>query len=143
MKLLSTIVFVFFFSLLTIAQTKDEKEISDVVEQLRTAMLNGDRAELEKLAAEKLNYGHSSGAVDDKKVFVEKLATRQSDFVTIDLSEQTISVSDKVAIVRHVLKAKTNDGGKPGEANIRVLLIWQKQKGGWKLLARQAVKITT
>lgn len=143
MKLLSTIVFIFFFSLVTIAQTKDEKEISDAVEQLRTAMLNGDRVLLEKLAAEKLNYGHSSGAVDDKKVFVEKLASGQSDFVTIDLSEQTVSVSDKVAIVRHVLKAKTNDGGKPGEANIRVLLIWQKQKSGWKLLARQAVKITT
>ena len=106
-------------------------------------MLSGDKTLLEKLAAEKLNYGHSSGAVDDKKVFVEKLASGQSDFVTIDLSEQTISVSDKVAIVRHLLKAKTNDGGKPGEANIRVLLIWQKQKGGWKLLARQAVKITT
>jgi len=46
-----------------------------------------------------------------------------------------------VAIVRHIFKAKTNDGGKPGEVNIRVLLIWQKQKGGWKLLARQAVRI--
>jgi ketosteroid isomerase-like protein len=143
MKLIGTIVFVFFFNLVTIAQTKDEKDVADAVEQLRTAMLNGDKAVLEKLAAEKLNYGHSSGAVDDKKIFVEKLASGQSDFVTIDLSEQTISVSDKVAIVRHVLKAKTNDGGKPGEANIRVLLIWQKQKGGWKLLARQAVKITT
>jgi ketosteroid isomerase-like protein len=143
MKLISTIVFIFFFSIVTTAQAKDEKEVGDAVEQLRTAMLNGDRAMLEKLAAEKLSYGHSSGAVDDKKAFVEKLASGQSDFVTIDLSEQTISVSDKVAIVRHMLKAKTNDGGKPGEANIRVLLIWQKQKGGWKLLARQAVKITT
>jgi hypothetical protein len=41
-----------------------------------------------------------------------------------------------------VFKAKTNDAGKaPGEVNIKVLLIWQKQKGSWKLLARQAVRV--
>jgi len=61
--------------------------------------------------------------------------------VTIDLSEQTISISDKVAIVRHTLNAKTNDGGKPGEVHLKVLLIWQKEKSGWKLLARQAIKV--
>ena len=46
------------------------------------------------------------------------------------------------AVVRHILKAKTNDGGKPADVHLRVLLIWQKQGGHWKLLARQAVKMT-
>ena len=130
------------FSSMSLAQTKDEKEVADAVEQLKMAMLNADKAALENLAAEKLSYGHSGGAIDDKKSFVDKLVSGASDFVTIDLSEQTISVSNKTAIVRHILKAKTNDGGKPGEANIRVLLVWEKQKGGWKLLARQAVRIS-
>jgi ketosteroid isomerase-like protein len=63
--------------------------------------------------------------------------------VSIDLTEQTISVSDNVAIVRHVLKGKTNDAGKaPGEVHLKILLIWQKQKGSWKLLARQAVRVS-
>ena len=141
MKLLFTTVLVFIFGLVAMAQSKDEKTIAELVEQLRTAMLGGDRAKLESLVAEKLSYGHSGGHIDDKKEFVEKLASGSSDFVTIDLSEQTVSVSDNVAIVRHILNAKTNDGGKPGEAHLRVLLIWQKQKAGWKLLARQAVKI--
>ena len=124
------------------SQTKDEKEVADAVEQLRTGMINGDKTVLEKLTAEKLSYGHSSGHIDDKKEFVEKLSSGASDFVTIELTEQTISISDKVAIVRHTLNAKTNDGGKPGEAHLKVILIWQKQKGGWKLLARQAIKIS-
>ena len=70
------------------------------------------------------------------------LLTMASDFVSIDLTEQTISISDDVAVVRHVLNAKTNDGGKPAEVHLKVLLIWQKGKSGWKLLARQAIKIT-
>jgi ketosteroid isomerase-like protein len=124
------------------AQSTEEKEVADAVEQLRVAMVNADKTTLENLAAAKLSYGHSSGAVDDKKTFVEKITSGASDFVSIDLTEQTISISGKVAIVRHTLKAKTNDAGKaPGEVNIKVLLIWQKnKKNGWKLLARQAVK---
>ena len=130
-----------FFNTISFGQTKDEKAVADAVEQLRSAMVNGDKAVLEKITDEKLSYGHSSGQIDDKKVFVEKLTSGTSDFVTIDLTEQTISISEKVAIVRHTLKAKTNDGGKPGEVNIKVLLIWQKEKGGWKLVARQAIRV--
>ena len=131
-----------FFGLIAMAQTKEEKAVADAVEQLRTAMVNADKAALEKLSAEKLSYGHSGGHIDDKKEFVEKIVSGASDFVSIDLSEQTISISDDVAVVRHTLNAKTNDAGKgPAEVHLRVLLIWQKEKGSWKLLARQAVKI--
>ena len=140
-KLFLGTIAVIFLNTASFGQTKDEKAVTDAVEQLRNAMVNGDKATLEKLTAEKLSYGHSSGHIDDKKEFVEKLVSGASDFVTIDLNEQTISISDKVAIVRHVLSAKTNDGGKPGEVHLRVLWVWQKGKDGWKLLARQAVKI--
>ena len=141
-KLLALATVLIAVSSIAVAQTKDETGVAAAVEELRTAMINGDKAALEKLTADKLSYGHSSGRIEDKKEFVEKIASGASDFVTIDLAQQTISVSDKVAIVRHTLNAKTNDGGMPGEAHLKILLIWQKQKGGWKLLARQAVKIT-
>jgi Domain of unknown function (DUF4440) len=123
------------------AQSKSETKVAVATEQLRKAMVDGDKAVLENLATEQLSYGHSGGHIDDKKEFVAKLTGGGSDFVTIDLTEQTVSVSGKTAIVRHILKAKTNDNGKSAEVNLRVILVWQKQGGQWKLLARQAVKI--
>jgi len=133
-----------FMSPITFSQTKDEKAVAVAVEQLTNAMIDANKVALENLTAEKLNYGHSSGALDDKKTFVEKIVNGSSDFVSIDLTEQTITISGDVAIVRHVLKAKTNDAGKgPGDVHLRILLIWQKQKGNWKLLARQATRVTT
>jgi hypothetical protein len=130
------------FALISFAQIKDVKAVEDAVEQLRIAMVNADKPVLENLTAKKLSYGHSGGHIDDRNEFVEKIVNGASDFVSIDLKEQTISISDDVAVVRHVLNAKTNDAGKgPGEVHLRILLIWQKQKGGWKLLARQAIKI--
>ena len=124
------------------AQSKNETSVANTIERLRKAMIDADKAELESLVSDKLSYGHSSGAIDDKNLFVEKIVSGKSDFVSIDLSEQTISVEKKTAVVRHILKAKTNDGGKPGEVQLRVLLIFQKQGGKWKLLARQAVRLT-
>lgn len=129
------------FSMHSFAQSKSESQVAAVSEQLRKAMVDGDKAALENLAAEQLSYGHSGGHIDDKKEFVAKLTGGGSDFVTIDLTEQTVNVSGKTAIIRHILKAKTNDNGKPAEVNLRVILVWQKQGSQWKLLARQAVKI--
>lgn len=124
------------------AQSKQEKAVANAVEQLRKAMVEGNKSQLEKLVAEKLSYGHSGGKIEDKNSFVTNIANGNSEFLSIDLSDQTISVTGKTAIVRHILKAKTNDGGKPGDVHLRILLIWQKHGGQWKLIARQAVKIT-
>lgn len=135
------VVLTFSMSLL-FAQSKQEKAVADAVEKLRVAMINANKADLENSVAAQLSYGHSGGHIDDKKEFVEKIVSGKSDFVTLDLTEQTIAISGKTAIVRHILSAKTNDGGKPGEVHLRILMIWQKQKGGWKLLARQAVKMS-
>ena len=122
------------------AQSKHSLAVAAAVEKLRVAMIDGNKTSLEGLVTNDLSYGHSGGHIDDKKEFVEKLSSGKSDFVTIDLSGQSISISGKTAIVRHKLDATTNDGGKPGEVHLLVMLVWQKQGGQWKLLARQAVK---
>jgi ketosteroid isomerase-like protein len=123
------------------AQNKEEAAVAAAVENLKKAMIDGDKTGLQNITADQLSYGHSSGKVEDKTTFVENIVSGKSDFVTINLTNQTITISGDVAIVRHALSATTNDGGNPGSVNLNILLIWQKQKGQWKLLARQAVKI--
>lgn len=139
-KMITAVAFVL-ASVLSVAQSKQEKAVAAAVEQLRVAMVDANKTELEGLVTEQLSYGHSGGHIDDKKEFVEKIVSGRSDFVSIGLTEQTISISGKTAVVRHILTAQTNDGGKPADVHLRVLLVWQKQGGKWKLLARQAVKI--
>ena len=129
-----------FFSLNLLAQTKNEKAVAKATEELRKAMVDADSVMLDKLVSDKLSYGHSGGHVEGKAEFISKLTSGKSDFVTIDLTDQTMSINKNVAIVRHKLSATTNDSGKPAEVHLLVLLIWQKQHGNWVLLARQAVK---
>ncbi|HXB09733.1 MAG TPA: nuclear transport factor 2 family protein [Puia sp.] len=123
------------------AQSKDEQAVATAVESLRKALVDPDKSTLDALVLDELTYGHSNGNLQDKAAFEEALLNKTSDFVTIDLTNQTIKVVGNTAWVRHTLSATTNDGGKPGNAHLSVLLVWLKQKGQWRLLARQAVKI--
>ena len=127
----------------TMAQSKEEAAVNAAVENLKKAMIDGDKGALEKITSDKLSYGHSSGRVEDRASFVDNIVTGKSDFVTIELTNQTVSVSGDAAIVRHTLSATTNDSGNPGSVKLNIMLIFQKQKGQWKLLARQAVKVAS
>ncbi|MFA6276483.1 MAG: nuclear transport factor 2 family protein [Pedobacter sp.] len=123
------------------AQTTEEKKVLSAVENLRLALISGEKAALENVAATDLSYGHSSGKVQDKAAFVEAIVSGASDFVSIEFKNQSVKVTGKTALVRHELHAKTNDGGKPGEVHLGILLVWQKQGKEWKLLGRQAYKL--
>jgi ketosteroid isomerase-like protein len=124
-----------------IAQTKEEKEVSAAVETLRAAMISADSTALTQILSDKLGYGHSGGKVQTKNELIHSLTSGESDFVTIELSDQTVGIFDHTAIIRHVLSATTNDNGKPGSVKLSILLVWQKQHGAWKLIARQAVRM--
>ncbi len=141
MRKIFVFTFLSLFSLAGMAQTKAEKQVSDAVETLKKAMIDGDKQQLENITAADLSYGHSGGKIEDKAAFVQALVSGASDFITIDLTNQTVKVVGKTALVRHNLTATTKDNGVPGNPHLGVLLVWQKEKGGWKLLARQAFKL--
>ncbi|MFB9863768.1 nuclear transport factor 2 family protein [Rufibacter immobilis] len=123
------------------AQSKPEALVAAAVETFKNALISGERKALETIVADGLSYGHSSGKVEDKATFIESLVSGKSDFVTIDLTHQTIQVTGKTALVRHQLSGTTNDSGNPGTVKLGILLVWQKQRAQWKLLARQAYKL--
>jgi len=130
------------FAMMASAQSKKEKQVAAAVQELKKAMIDGDSVALMRLSSSRLTYGHSSGAMEDQATFVHNIAAGNSDFVTIDLSEQIISISGKTAYVRHTLIAATNDRGRgPGTVKLHILSVWEKSGGRWKLAARQAVKI--
>ena len=136
-SLLSAFLFIALFS---IGQTGAEKEVAGNIESLRKAILSADEASLNKLTAEQLSYGHSSGLVEDKKEFIRKITGKENVYTDIKISNQSISISGDVAIVRNLQEVFTNDGGKPAQLSLIVMMVWQKQGGHWKLLGRQSVR---
>jgi len=123
-------------------QKKQEKEVQAAVESFIKGIIDADRQLLDAVTSEYLVYGHSSGKVQDKAAFIDEIISLQpNDYLTIDLTGQTITVSGDVAVVRHIYSSEylSNDIKK----NLRIgnVLIWQKKHGKWKLLARQAYSL--
>ena len=134
-------VVLFQFSVLAQNKSKDEIAIAARVETLRQAMIDADGTKLKELTSTGLSYGHSSGVVQNQATFIEKIANGESDFVTIEFQNQTIEILGDNAIVRHDLVAHTKDGGVDKDIKIGIMLVWQKHKNKWLLIARQAYKL--
>jgi hypothetical protein len=123
------------------AQSKEVPSLASALQQFHQAMINADPILLNQLTADSLSYGHSGGNIENKASFVDHLVSGQSDFVTMDVTDLTISVVDHVGIVRCSLFANINDKGKPSTVKLKLMYVLVKEKKEWKLLALQAVKI--
>lgn len=118
-----------------------EARINTQVDAFIAAMLKPDRDTLEKLTSPALSYGHSSGKLENRAEFIQSMLDGVSNFLSIELENQTLKIVDDVAIVRHILFAHTHDKGRePGTIRIGILLVWRYEQGEWRLLARQAYR---
>jgi uncharacterized protein DUF4440 len=94
------------------------------------------------LTADELSYGHSSGRLENKAEFVEAIASGKSGFSAIELTDQSVNVVDKIALVRHVFNGtRRNASGDAAKMKLSVLTVWLQRQEQWKMLARQAAKL--
>src|SRR5881409_3440887 len=123
------------------AQTADEAAVAQSVETLRKALLEGDKTRLEQVAAAQISYGHSDGRVETKEQFINGVMTRKQVVKSLAFPELKVAVVGNAAIARHIYLSESERDGKPTTTRIGALQVWQKQDGGWKLLARQGFRL--
>lgn len=123
------------------AQSKEEKKVAEVVDAFNQAMIHPTTAVFSDMVSSGLSYGHSAGLVQNRAEFLDDIVNGTFRFLTPKVENQTIEIVGDNAIVRHVFTSKITNKGVEGELRIGNLQVWVKEKGTWKLLARQAFKI--
>ena len=124
-----------------LAETGDEAAIKKAVEDMRTAYIKQDKAELEALTAPQLTYSHSDGRIQDKAEFIKGVMDRKAHVKSLDYPDLKIYVVGDVGIARHLWVSETELDGKTTNTKIGVMQVWHKQNGGWKLLARSSYRL--
>jgi ketosteroid isomerase-like protein len=122
------------------AQSADEAGVSAAVQRLDAAMLAADADGMKAVTSDALSYGHSNGAVQDQKVFIETIVSGGTKYRRIDLSNTKTTLAGDDAIVRDHFSGTVESGGKVSEVDLEQLMVWQKRDGVWKLIARQGYK---
>lgn len=119
----------------------DEAGVTQAVEALRKASFDKNKAELEKLTADQLSYGHSSAVVQNKAEFVAGVMNRKGTLKSLTYPDLKVTMAGDNAIARHRYVSESEMDGKTTNIDIGILEVWQKQGGDWKLLARQGYKL--
>ena len=125
------------------AQSKDEKALAERTYLLsHTVFGNKDSATTEDLFAQKATYGHSSGKIETREEAVSAIVKNKASYTDTTMRIENIVVDGNVAIVRTVFKgSQNNPGGNAAPLNLHIMLVWVKEKGKWRLMGRQAVKL--
>ncbi|MBE8592763.1 nuclear transport factor 2 family protein [Pseudomonas sp. MAFF 301449] len=123
-----------------VAAAPNDKDVAQAVDHLTQAMLHKDIKQLQALTAEQLTYGHSSGKIQNKQEFIADIETGRSGFKTLEMQKQTITLQGDTALVRNHFHAQAVNSGVEVPTDIENFQVWQKQKGHWLLIGRQAFK---
>lgn len=138
---------IFSFILLVISLSSFAQNEEAILAQRITAFnkavfTDKDSATIDELLADKVSYGHSSGVIQNRKEMIRGAVGASIAFNDLTMEAPSIYFENKTAIARHELKAVTVDkSGKESPLHIGILQVWIKQKGKWKLTARQAYKL--
>lgn len=122
------------------AANPGEKAVLAALDAWKEAMLKKDKAALEKIFHPDLTYSHSSGLVETKAQAIPHAADGLG-WEAIDLSETTVRMQGNVAIVNGKVDMHQRNKDKPTSISKLIQLsVWVKGKGGWQMIARQAVR---
>jgi len=125
------------------AVTADEETVAKRLEAFRAAQFAHDAKALEALCAAELSYSHSDAHIEDKATFIKNATSDKTKFLSLEYKDPWIRVVGDTAIVRFhwIAESETIADGKKSSTNLHILMIWQKQAGDWKLLARASTKL--
>jgi len=132
------------FVFATFAQTNEEQAVSETILAVHKAIfLNKDSAALENLIGKELSYGHSAGKVENRSEMIKAVANSKSTYTNLDAKVLSVNIQGKTAVSRYLLTGtETKLDGKSTELKLNILQVWLKEKKSWKLIARQAVKVS-
>lgn len=117
--------------------TGEETAVRKALDDLVKAMLAADKAALAAKTADRLNFCHANGHIQNKTEFL----TSKAIFKSITVEQPAVTVRGDSAVVRYTTVTEVEGGGRAFSLNLAVLHVWVKEDGAWKLLEHQGTSI--
>lgn len=124
------------------AEPQTKEAVAALDKAWAAATVKGDAATLNKLLAEDLNYIHSTGLIDSKKMFIDKLQNGQQKYFKLQHEGMEVRLYGPTAVVTATAMVESSSKGvnnAPGR--LRFMHVWYYSKGAWQLVAHQSLRI--
>ena len=121
---------------------KDEQAIWNNMVELHSAVFgNKDSIVIGKLVSNILQYGHSTGLLEDRLAMIHNAATSATKYEQVTNQLISIKTIGKVGILRLDLKASSIEKGVSTPVHLGIIQVWKREGDNWKLIERQGVKL--
>lgn len=118
-----------------------EDEIRGAEKAWAAAVKGGDLAALGRIYTDDLIYAHATGAIEDKKKYLDRLRTGAQKYDDIAFESTRVVVYGDSAVAHSILWMRgTNSAGKFND-HVMMMHLWVKQGGAWRLAAHQTTKL--
>ncbi|MBC92153.1 MAG: hypothetical protein CMM38_00755 [Rhodospirillaceae bacterium] len=116
----------------------DVAKIEELENKRYDAMLNADIHVLNDLLHENLIYSHSTGGLDTKEIYLNALRDKVSIYKSVKRDDQTVRITGDIGLVFNHVQIHAEHKGSELRLDNRLLAVWTRDKGIWRLLAIQS-----
>jgi len=118
------------------------KELLPLEKARVDTLCKGDLPGLEKFFASDMTYVHSSGVLESRTEFLDKLRTGERKYVSMEHDPgATVRSYGDVAILTGSTKVQVVVKGQTQNLHLRFIEAWQRHGKQWQVVAWQATKI--
>ena len=116
-----------------------DKAVMDTLQRYAAAMKNKDAKALDEIFHESLTYSHSNCKLETKQQAIDAIVKGAGSY-DVNLKDQAIRVFGNTAAVRGDIVISVTTSGKKVDNSLNVLYVMVKDKGKWRMAARQSTR---
>ena len=116
----------------------DEKAVLAAEKAWVQAMLSADGAALDRLLSDDLSYSHSSSRTETKAEVIRVITSGSTKYELIEFRDTRLRQYGSVMVTTEKAAIRTRQSG---ALDVYVTHIWEKQRGGWRMVSRQATRL--
>ncbi|MBI5084628.1 MAG: nuclear transport factor 2 family protein [Acidobacteria bacterium] len=127
--------------LLSAALPAQEAEIRKAESAWAAAVQGRDFAALEAMYADDLIYAHSSGVVESKKQYMDRIRQGLQRYDEVKHESIRVVPHGGTAIAHCILRMRGKSNERSFDDHLMMMHVWVKRGGAWRLAAHQTTKL--
>jgi ketosteroid isomerase-like protein len=139
--LVPTLLVTFCASLLTVRGAFADEAIVAAEKNWAKAVMAMDFKAMEEIYSDDLIYAHSTGVVESKKEYLDKLRKGTQKYELVEHENTTTKVFGNAAIAHATVRMKGTSSDKPFHSRLMLIHVWVMQGGKWRMVAHQTTKL--
>lgn len=115
-------------------------DVRKAVDSFITAVQKNDVATVSRYLADDIVYTHSTGIVETRKEYLDKLKSGAQKYAGIELINPKIRVYGNTGVINSQVRMHGATKGVPFDNTLFLTHVWVKQGNDWKLVSHQTTR---